>query len=201
MSDYGASVLLPDLVHSLRIIAPGVDLTVHQASREAMLIDVADGEADMALGVFPEHTSGELRMHTLFEEHFECLADASTVPELGTLDRKSWLARPHVLVAIRHGVDNEIDRALAKEGLKRRIAMVLPHWRVANDLIAGTDVILTVAHRSLKSMDRDPRVRIFRPPVEIPSFNFKLVWHQRRDGDAAHRWMRQLIMRTLNSDT
>src|SRR5699024_2722578 len=70
MSDYGARVLLPRLIRSLRIIAPSVDLAISQASRESMLADTIDGEIDMALGVFPGQASNELRMQTLFQERF-----------------------------------------------------------------------------------------------------------------------------------
>lgn len=37
MSDYGTRVLLPDLVRSLRVIAPDIDLEVSQGSREALV--------------------------------------------------------------------------------------------------------------------------------------------------------------------
>lgn len=200
MSDYGARVLLPGLTRSLRTIAPGIDLVVNQASRESMLADVIDGETDMALGVFPGQNSDKLRMRTLFVERFACLADASTLPESGVLDLDAWLARPHVLVAMRSGNDNEIDRALAREGFNRRIAMILPHWGVANELIAGTDLILTVARRSLESVGVDSRLRVFEPPLAIEPFDFDLIWHQRREGDPAHSWLRRMIMRAANND-
>ncbi|TRX75751.1 LysR substrate-binding domain-containing protein [Pseudomonas mangiferae] len=198
MSDYGARVVLPGLVRTLRTIAPGVELVVSQASREAMLADVIDGEIDMAMGVFPSRAPDELRMRTLFVEHFACLADASTLPETGMLDREAWLARPHVLVAMRAGADNEIDRTLGREGMRRRIAVLLPHWGVANELIAGTDLILTVARRSLGAIGSDPRVRVFDLPFPIEPFDFKLIWHQRREGDPAYNWLRQVIMRVVS---
>lgn len=52
MSDYGAQVLLPGLVGTLRQQAPGVRLQISQASRTSMLEGVNDGELDMALGYF-----------------------------------------------------------------------------------------------------------------------------------------------------
>lgn len=199
MSDYGAHVLLPGLVRFLRAAAPGVELIVSQASREAMLTDLYDGETDMALGVFPGNHSDQLRTHTLFVEDFACLADSSTLPASGMLDLDGWLARPHVLVAMRSGSDNEIDLALNREGLKRRIAIVLPHWGVASELIAGSDLILTVARRSLQALVKDARISIFEPPLAIDPFAFQLVWHQRREGDPAHRWLRETIMRVANN--
>lgn len=199
MSDYGARVLLPDLVREVRATAPGIELVVTQSSREAMMADVIDGESDMAVGVYPERLPEDLRVRTLFVERFACLADARTLQESGSLDQASWLARPHVLVAMRSGIDGEIDQALKREGLSRTIAVTLPHWGVANELIAGTDLILTVARRSLCVIDQDPRVRVFEPPLAIAPFDFKLIWHQRREADPAHSWLRGLIMQVVNA--
>ncbi|WP_337243531.1 LysR family transcriptional regulator [Luteimonas sp. gir] len=199
MSDYGARVLLPGLARTLRSQAPGIDLVVNQASRESMLADVIDGEIEMALGVFPGRHPDAVRAHTLFVEDFACLADASTLQASGTLDREAWLARPHVLVALRAESDNEIDRALARDGLRRRVAMTLPHWGVANDLIAGTDLILTVARRNLDSIATDPRLRIFAPPLAIAPFDFDLIWHQRRERDPAHTWLRDTVVRVAQA--
>jgi DNA-binding transcriptional LysR family regulator len=194
MSDYGARVVLPALIRTLRQVAPGIDLLVSYGSREAMLADVTDGEVDMALGVFPGRLSGRLRIQTLFEERFVCVADAATVPQGSALSQADWLARPHVLVATRSAAENEIEQALAQAGVQRRIAVQLPHWSVANELIAGTDLILTVAERNLASLAQDTRLTRFEPPFEISPFDFQLLWHQRREGDAAQHWLRELIM-------
>lgn len=198
MSDYGSRVLLPGLTRAFRAMAPGVELLVSQASRESMLADVRESEVDLALGVFPGKQSDELRQHTLFSESFVCVADSSSIPEKGIADLDGWLKRPHVLVAMRAGNDNEVDRALSKLGVQRQISVALPHWSVASDLIAGTDLILTVARRSLDSVERDGRLRLFEPPFDIPQFDFKMIWHPRRESDTAHTWLRQMIMRVAN---
>ncbi|MDG9881941.1 LysR family transcriptional regulator [Pseudomonas sp. GD04058] len=192
MSDYGARVVLPRLVRALRVEAPEVDLVVTQGSREAMLSQLFDGEIDLALGVFPTLTA-PLRAQTLFEESFACLADRDTLPARGGLTLTQWLARPHVLVAMRPGTDNEIDLALAALGEQRRVALAMPHWIAATEVLAGTDLILTVARRNLL---RPPRgLRCFAPPLPIRAFGFQQAWHERREGDAAHRWLRGQVTR------
>ena len=139
LSDYGSRVALPALTRRLRERAPGVDLASSQASREAMLTQLLDGEIDLALGVFHD-LPGELQAQTLFNESFVCVADRATLPARGGLSLAEWLARPHVLVAMRPGPDNEIDQALAGIGHARRVAVTLPHWSIAPELIAGTDL-------------------------------------------------------------
>lgn len=192
MSDYGARTVLPGLMRRLRTEAPGIDLVVTQSTREMMQLQVLDGEVDLALGVFPSPPS-ELLAQTLFTDTFACAADASTLPACGTLTLEAWLARPHALVAMRGGVDNEIDRALARLGHTRRIAITLPHWGVANEVIAGTDLVLTVARRNLDRLDGDARLRVFAAPFPIEPFAFGHLWHPRRQNDPAHQWLRGVI--------
>ncbi|QHE92679.1 LysR family transcriptional regulator [Pandoraea fibrosis] len=193
LSDYGARVALPALTRRLRERAPGVDLASSQASREAMLTQLLDGEIDLALGVFHD-LPGELQTQTLFNESFVCVADRATLPTRGGLSLAAWLARPHVLVAMRPGPDNEIDQALAGLGHARRVAVTLPHWSIAPELIAGTDLVLTVAERSVAPLRHDRQLRRFAAPFPIPPFPFQAIWHARRDVDPAHRWLREQIV-------
>ncbi len=192
MSDYGSAVVLPRLVKRLRDEAPGIDLAITQASREAMLRLVLDGDCDLALGVFPDLPE-PLEASRLFVEHFACLADRQQVGSDGGLDLAAYLARPHVLVAMRDGADAEIDAALHTLGHARRVAVTLPHWATAPRLIQGTDLVLTVASKALAHAAHDPALAVFEPPFPIPPFAFVQLWHERRGGDPAHRWLRDAV--------
>jgi DNA-binding transcriptional LysR family regulator len=198
MSDYGARQVLPALLPVLRQAAPGIDLVVTQASRAAMQAQVADGEIDLALGVFPD-LPPTLAAQTLFVEDFSCLADAATLPPEGALTLADWLSRPHALVAMAEGADNEIDRALHQLRQTRRIALTLPHWGLAGELIAGSDLILTIATRALTNARQDKRLKVFAPPLALASFEFQQIWRPLRDGDPGHVWLRQQVAQAANS--
>ncbi len=200
MSDYGAKVVLPNLLSQIRAIAPNIKFVVRQGSRDAMIASVIDGESDLAFGVFPD-IGAELQTETLFQEEFICVADKSTIPECGYLSLSAWLSRFHLLVALKEGSDNEIDSSLSKIGHKRNISMVLPHWGIAGDLVRGTDLILTVAKRALNAFEKQPDLVTFRPPFHIDSFNFDVIWHKRRSTDPAHIWLRKMIYRSLATRT
>lgn len=193
MSDYGALVVLPRLLRTVRKAAPNIDLVVTQASREAMTAQVADGEIDLALGVFayaPEDTHSAV----LFEESYACVVDAATVRDTGRLDQVAYLARSHVLVAAHSERVDAIDAAVAKAGGRRKIACVLPHWSVAPALIAGTNLVLTTARRSLAALENDARFAIFEPPFPLPDFTFRMMWHNRTDADPGHAWLRDKVV-------
>jgi len=187
MSDYSATIFLPDLVRILRSEAPGIDLQVIQASREGMVDGVLNGDLDLAAGVFPDMPA-ELRTTPLFEEHYTCLVDRNSLPASGTLDLPTYVSRPHVLLEMRGSGTPEIERALTAIRERRHVAVSLPHWGVAPQLIQGTDLILTVSSRGVLNIDHRHLLAV-PPPFHIPSFAFELAWHARRAGDAGLQWL------------
>ncbi|WP_419178661.1 MULTISPECIES: LysR substrate-binding domain-containing protein [Pseudomonas] len=187
MSDYSAAIILPSLVRVLRHEAPGIDLQIIQASREGMVDGVLNGDLDLAAGVFPDMPA-ELRTTPLFAEHYTCLVDRSSLAPSGVLDLPTYLARPHVLLEMRGSGTPEIERALHAIRERRHVAISLPHWGVAPQLIEGTDLILTVSSRGLLDIDH-ARLLAVPPPFHIPSFAFELAWHARRGGDSGLQWL------------
>ena len=181
MSDYSAAIFLPDLVRTLRGEAPGIDLQIIQASREGMVDGVLNGDLDLAAGVFPD-LPAELRTTPLFEEHYTCLVDPNSLPASGTLDLATYLSRPHVLLEMRGSGTPEIERALTAIRERRHVAVSLPHWGVAPQLIQGTDLILTVSSRGLFNIDHTHLLAV-PPPFHIPSFAVELAGEVRRGGD------------------
>ncbi|MFY0731537.1 LysR family transcriptional regulator [Pseudomonas sp. NFX15] len=192
MSDYGAAIVLPGLIRTLRQEAPGIDLQISHGSRESMLEGVINGDVDIAAGVFPEMPN-ELRSTPLFEEHYACLLDRNSLTADAALDLPTYLARPHVLLEMRGSGTLEIERALTALRERRRVAISLPHWSVAPALISGTDLILTVASRGLRDIDQQSLL-VVPPPFLIPSFTFVLVWHKRRGADQALNWLNERIV-------
>lgn len=191
MSDYGAAIILPGLIRTLRTEAPGIDLQISHASREGMVEGLLNGDIDLAAGVLPE-LPGDLRSTPLFEERYVCLLDRQSLPAGGVLDLPTYLSRPHVLLEMRGSGTPEIERTLTALRERRRVAVSLPHWSVAPRFISGTDLILTVASRALNEVD-DESLIVVPPPFEIAPFTFVSAWHKRRGGDQALNWLNQRI--------
>jgi len=195
MSDYGAALLLPALMRILRKEAPSIDLVVTQKSREAMIAAVADGEIDMAFGVFsdlPPRCEAEM----LFEDEYVCLLDPSAQPQPyeGMTDARYWAA-PHVLAAVHGEAATEIDLHLQSHRKSRHIALVLPHWSVAPSVVRGTDLILTVARRCLE--DVEPELEITAAPIALPTIPFTAIYAKRRRSDPALRWLMARVQQAL----
>ena len=196
MSDYGAAIVLPKLLRQLRAEAPNTTLVVTQDSRHGMLEQIAQGKIDLALGVFP-NLSADISSEVLFEETFSCLLDRSTLPANGQLDLDNYLLRPHISVSVDGCSNGEIDRLLRDDGLQRRIAVSVPHWRTAPSMISNTDLILTVATRTLDNALLDEELVSLSPPLPIPPFPFVQLWHNRFGEDPAHRWLREQVRQVV----
>ena len=196
MSDYGAALVLPKLLRQLRAQAPNTTLVVTQDSRHGMFEQIAQGKIDLALGVFP-HLTADISSEVLFEETFSCLLDRSTLPASGQLDLDNYLLRPHISVSVDGCTNGEIDRLLRAEGLQRRIAVSVPHWRTAPSMISNTDLILTVATRTLDNAPLDDDLVSLSPPLPIPPFPFVQIWHNRFGEDPAHIWLREQVRQVL----
>lgn len=192
MSDYGAAIVLPKLLVQLRAKAPDTSLVVVQDSRLGMLEQIEQGKIDLALGVFaglPADVSSDV----LFEETFTCLLDRRSLADNAVLDLESYLARPHLLVSTDGNTQGEVDNVLRAQGLHRRVAVNVPHWGAASGMIADTDLILTVATRTLDNLSYGDTLIARAPPMTVAPFNYVQVWHQRFNEDPAHRWLRDLI--------
>lgn len=196
MSDYGAAIVLPKLLRQLRVEAPNTTLVVTQDSRHGMFEQIAQGKIDLALGVFP-HLTADISSEVLFEETFSCLLDRSTLPASGQLDLDNYLLRPHISVSVDGCTHGEIDRLLRAEGLQRRIAVSVPHWRTAPSMISNTDLILTVATRTLDNAPLDDDLVSLSPPLPIPPFPFVQIWHNRFGEDPAHIWLREQVRQVM----
>ena len=192
MSDYGAAIVLPKLLVQLRAQAPGTSLVVIQDSRLGMLEQVGQGRIDLAIGVFPA-PGADICTEVLFEETFTCLLDRRSLPENGVLDLDSYLARPHLLVSMDGNTRGEVDNVLRARGLKRRVAVNVPHWGTAPGMIADTDLILTVATRTLTNVPFGDTLVAMAPPLTVAPFNYVQAWHNRFNQDPAHRSLRELV--------
>lgn len=193
MSDYAARLVLPPLLRTLRQEAPGIDLAISQSSREGMLAQLQDGELDLALGVFPD-AAPAIQQQTLFTEQFVCFADKQFLPENQTLTLAQWLAKPHVSLVVVPDTVDEIEKALLARGLRRHICVALPHWSAALRVLPGTDLLLTVASHAVSGEDHQHELCSFAPPLPLSCFDYAQAWHERKERDPAHQWLRRTMM-------
>lgn len=98
----------------------------------------------------------------------------------------------HIAIS-RRGLDKgPIDEALKAVGQERRIATIVDGFAAALALARASDLIAAVPERHTTTL-RSGMVS-FNLPVAVPEMTISMLWHPRMDGDAAHHWLRGLIL-------
>lgn len=188
-SDYLQRVLLPPLLGRLRAAAPGVDVQVLPVPSSLPEVLAAEGGADLAFGVSFSAPEG-LRSRGLGVDRFVSVArrESWTCGE----DPAAFADLPHVLVAPAGLPGGPVDRALAERGLRRRLVVTLPSFFAAVELVAATDLVVTMPER-LARLLAPPELMLRPPPVTLEPYRLLALWHPRVHADPANRWLRELL--------
>jgi DNA-binding transcriptional LysR family regulator len=188
-SDYAQVVVLQPLLARLAEQAPGVALNVNGSPH---LIDLLEsGEIDLALtpGAIPRSLSSRL----LFSDDFVCMVKRRGALARGKLTLSRYLAMPHVVVAPTGAPGSLVDTVLAQRGVSRRVVVRVPNFLVAPIVVGSSDYINTGPARLAQLLAQVYPLTLLPPPLPLPSFQLKLVWHPRLEHDPAQRWLRELL--------
>jgi len=198
--DYAAFVLLPPLLERIGSQAPNVELWC-VAPPVDTTVALLRGDLDLSLGVVrPGDVLDELGHTLLFRERFVCVVRRGHRLARGKLTVERFASAQHAFIAPRGTHGGVVDEALANLGVRRRVALALPHFLVAPYVVARTDLVLTVAERVARTMARTLPLTVLEPPMPLPGFGIFLLWSARRSGDPALGWLRaqmEAVARTL----
>ena len=193
LSDHPAFVLLPQLMQQLAARAPGITLQVRNFSARDDAVDMLDsGEADVTIGV-PSASAGRILTQPLFEERFVCILRKDHPLAKAPLDLETFLSLGHLLVSPENDRFGHVDMALAKQGLKRRLALTLPHMYAAPLLVARSDMIATLMEGVVDASGQADNLIARAPPLDLAPVPFVMSWHRRNDAHPAQRWFRAVI--------
>ena len=184
--------------------APGVRLRFAPKAEKSSTY-LREGLADLEIGVVGD-MGPEVRVQALFRDRFVALVRAGH--RLATDDEVTpthYVAFGHVVASRKGDVSGPVDKALASLGLERRIVAVVPSFHAVAKVVQSSDLIGLVPGTFLLDAD-DPRHagpgrsaawsghHVFELPVQTPSITISQMWHPRMDGEAAHRWLRQVVL-------
>ncbi|AOY94913.1 LysR family transcriptional regulator [Cupriavidus sp. USMAA2-4] len=190
-TDYMESTLVLPVLARLRVEAPGTRLAVLELVPAKVARQAEQGEIDLAFHT-TEGAPPALHRRALFSERY-VLAGRAGHPRLR---RRPTLAQfcalDHVIVSQDGGGFRGVtDEVLAARGLTRRVALSVPHFLFLLSALAGSDLVAMVPERLVRGV---PALRVVEPPVEVPGFEISMLWPERVHRDAAHRWLRDLIV-------
>ncbi|MGK3962918.1 LysR family transcriptional regulator [Sorangium sp. So ce118] len=198
--DYAELVLLPPLLSLLASAAPSVDVWMMPLAltRDGVVAQLTSGAVDVVIGPPRRGWPDDLYVRPLFEERFRCVVRRDHPAARGRLTLDRYCALSHLLVAPRGTPGSLVDDALAALGRGRRIAATVPHFLVAPHVIAATDLMATLGGRIVDATAAPLGLAALPPPLELASFSFAMIWHERTHHDPAHRWLRDQVARAAS---
>ncbi|MDF0493634.1 MULTISPECIES: LysR family transcriptional regulator [Bradyrhizobium] len=202
-TDYGATVILPRLAHLMTSEAPRTSLEITPVDAQTFR---SLGEVNIDLALYSDNPlPTSLRTRDLFRERFACLVRAGHPAvrrsKAGRMRLDDYVAFSHILVTVVGGRAGPVDTALATLGHIRHIAVRLPYFATAALVASTSDLILTIPRRAAENFSGDPRLRLIEPPLELPNFDYRMVWHERTHSEPGHAWLRRLVLKAVRSNT
>lgn len=203
MADATAALLSPPLVRSIESQQARVRLNVMPLTTRDPRRLLRDGEADLAIGHFPEAIAAigadgpqaRERAHRLHETRYVCVMRRGHPLASVPLTLEAYCAAHHLLVSFSGRPHGLVDQALAALGWRRHIVLTVNQFFTAGQVVTQSD-LLTVLPLSFipatGTMDR----MVTRPlPFELAAVSVQMLWPVRQDADPAHRWLRAEVER------
>jgi DNA-binding transcriptional LysR family regulator len=197
------ALVLPTLLQQLTHQAPSIDLAVVPTPKR-LADSLETGDIDLA--IYPvlldphpfdlgTQVDAELQTRTLFRDSFQCFVrnDHPALTGGRRLTLKAYTRLNHILVSPGGEGPGVVDRILHARGLQRRVALRVPHFATALEVIAQSDLVLT-APSSLSKCSTASTLASHPAPFDIPEHAITMIWHPRFTEDPPHRWLRQLMV-------
>ncbi|WP_260854448.1 LysR family transcriptional regulator [Paraburkholderia sp. BCC1884] len=196
MSDLGEFYFLPFLVREFLTVAPYVGLEIVQLDSERISESLVTGSVDAAVGNL-QFIGGRVRKRALFTETYSCLLSTSHCFIGETLSLQEYVAASHVVVTPFTG-HRLVQDVLTEMGLTRTVALQVPHFTNIVNVVASTDLLLTLPTRVAKSFAMNGRMRVLPVPFPIPTFDVNLFWQPDTEDSAPQQWLCETIVKSLS---
>jgi DNA-binding transcriptional LysR family regulator len=191
-ADTHAVLLIPTVMARLARDAPGIDLRVEpysvdlQARIESGALDLAFATTTTPLP--PGAMSAPLiddRLALVMRRGHPAAAKPWTLADYGRYD--------HVAIALLGDGQSDIDSLLAAAGIRRRIALVTPHFIAALAAVASTNLVTTISDAFALKFAPVFDLVLKPPPFDGTGMSVTMVWSHLRAGDRVLEWFRGVL--------
>ncbi|AQA03791.1 LysR family transcriptional regulator [Mycobacterium sp. MS1601] len=198
-ADLYGPLVLPELDRRLQQQAPRSSVRVVALDRISVADALATGEVDVYLGI-PTTTPPAWCSEPAYTDDLVGVI-ATHHPEAGsamTLDR--FVDLPHAHVRISPGRGREVDDALARLGHSRRIRLTVSHYSSLFPVVENGHCIAVAPRRLARHYARRSAITLFELPLELPTYDVRLFWHVRVDGDPGVAALREILREIVHAD-
>ena len=129
----------------------------------------------------------------LYQNRLCCLLHPNHPALSHTWDLGAYISYRHIMTKYYENERWLLDLKLEEMGTQRDTALYVPDFNSAAELCTHTELILTIPDLFAQHIASKLNLRILPLPFELPPLSVSLFWHQNREKDQAHIWLKQLI--------
>ncbi len=192
-SEYAEAALAPPVLERMAREAPGCLLAIRHADRTNAEALLERGEAQLAIAVLPEPGALYTRLR-LLPEAFLTLMRADHPLAEGEFTMERFISVPHLLHSPNGSREGAMDVVLAGMGLSRRLGAVVAHLSAVPEILARTEMIMTLSARLARQMAANGRLVVRGPPSDIRHTRLSMIFHRRFEADPGHAWLGRLLL-------
>ncbi|MBN27829.1 MAG: nodulation protein NfeD [Alteromonadaceae bacterium] len=196
LSDYTNAIFVPKLLQRAFVVAPKVKFEftqLYDAPQEAL----EKGKIDFLL--LPEFalSSNHPSCH-LFAEDYVCVGDINNTALEDNFSLEKFLSLGHVTTKFGTQLQPSIiDTILEERNIKTNVEVITPSFTSIPQVIVGTNRIAVMHRRLATKWAEYLPLKVVPVPLELPTMNWGLQWHQYRDHDPGTMWMKEFIINTV----
>jgi DNA-binding transcriptional LysR family regulator len=198
-SRYMISIAMPDLLAPLatRLVAgltSGAPLLHVRLSHVVPSLSEALARGEPALALAPlRFVDGPVITRPLGEVRFGVVGRQGHRALRGRLTTARWLEHGHVVVRLGNEQSNLIQAEFARRGLLRRVGLEVPSFLAGLFAVSTSDLLMNAPIPLVEEAAATLKLAVRAAPIHLPRVRISLCWHERFQGDSAHRWARERI--------
>lgn len=200
-SDYVAQYVFPEIASHLATQAPKISIQ-YQLWQPDYLSQLADSPIQLASTMLPEQPQGVSSMQIGCDRSV-CVMRKGHPLALDTqqsqLSVDDLLTYNHIRVTGGGDKDSYIDKALQKIGKQRHIALKVPFFSAAFNVLCQSDHLMVLPFHIANNLQQELAIVFLPLPLATPEHKYWLLWHPKYDHDLAHQWARESIKNIMDN--
>lgn len=199
-SDYVAQYILPDIAANIAAQAPELDLA-YRLWQPSFLDEMNDTGIHLASTMLPTKPE-QVSSIKLGEDKSVCVMRKShPLSSKQEISVDELVAYAHIKVTGGGDKDSHADIALKALGYQRRIALKVPFFSAACNALSRNDHLMIVPEHIAINLAHHVELEYRHLPFDTQSHLYWLMWHPKYDNDSAHRWVRELVSKTMKDSS
>jgi DNA-binding transcriptional LysR family regulator len=203
-TDWGATVLIPEMMHILTRRAPGIEIDIVPRTPgfeqlEANEVDLVIAPTTESVRDTLEKQAQHVRTEPLCRERQVCMVRAGHPLAKRRLTFRAYCKAKHA--ALTPMLGRQRISALVQDALKRigqttddlETSIRTPYFAPLGPIVERTDMVATLPLQVARRMQTS-RIRILpAPSPPFHDYTYNHFWHSRNDADPVHKWLRETL--------